>query len=253
MATLTTNLGLTKTATTDFYDIGVQNTNMDLLDGAKGDIDAAMDALETTIAGKAPTIHSHSVYGTCSTAAGTAAKTVALTSFTLVSGVMLVVKFSNAVTSSNSTLNVNSTGAKTMRYNDANLTNIDIQAGDLVTLVYDGTYWQILTINGVNTKQCTGTYVGTGTYGSDNPTTIVFDFVPKLVMICTDGGFLFSSEYPYPWNSIIWLNGCNNIKVGDGTLVSMTMSGTTLSMEGSGYAGSQLNDVDVTYRYIAFG
>lgn len=34
MATLTTNIGLTKPSTTDFYDIAVQNNNMDLIDTA---------------------------------------------------------------------------------------------------------------------------------------------------------------------------------------------------------------------------
>lgn len=45
MATLTTHLGLTKPATTDFYDITVANTNMDLLD--------------TAVNGKAASVHVH--------------------------------------------------------------------------------------------------------------------------------------------------------------------------------------------------
>ena len=33
----------------------------------------------------------------------------------------------------------------------------------------------------------TGSYVGTGTYGSDHPNSLTFDFVPKIVMIRCDG------------------------------------------------------------------
>ena len=51
-------------------------------------------------------------YGTCSTAAGTAAKTVACTGFALVTGAEITVKFTVTNTAANPTLNVNNTGAK---------------------------------------------------------------------------------------------------------------------------------------------
>ena len=64
-------------------------------------------------------------YATCSTAAGTVAKVASIvadgdstnTSFTLVQGVTVHVKFTNSNTASNPTLNINGTGAKAiMRY-----------------------------------------------------------------------------------------------------------------------------------------
>ena len=35
-------------------------------------------------------------------------------------------------------------------------------------------------------KIAAGSYVGTGTYGSSNPNSLTFDFVPKIVMLFTD-------------------------------------------------------------------
>lgn len=85
-------------------------------------------------------------YGTCATAAATAAKVVVCEEFTssdLVEGTVLYVKFTNACTyNGTSTLNVNSTGAhdiarvgttKTIRYYWS--------AGEVIAFVYDGTNW----------------------------------------------------------------------------------------------------------------
>lgn len=51
-------------------------------------------------------------YGTCSTAASTAAKVVTCADFDLVSGTTIMVKFSYANSASTPTLNVNGKGAK---------------------------------------------------------------------------------------------------------------------------------------------
>ena len=53
-------------------------------------------------------------YGTCSTAAATAAKVVSCTGFSLVTGAKIDVKFTVTNTAANPTLNVNNTGAKTI-------------------------------------------------------------------------------------------------------------------------------------------
>ena len=51
-------------------------------------------------------------YGVCSTAAGTAAKTVTVDNFVLETGAAILVKFSNKNSASNPTLSVNSSTAK---------------------------------------------------------------------------------------------------------------------------------------------
>ena len=84
-------------------------------------------------------------YTTCSTAASTAAKTAALTNFVLTTGSAVKVKFTNTNTASNPTLNVNSTGAKSiMQYGvtPAGITPPESwDDGAVVEFVYDGTNW----------------------------------------------------------------------------------------------------------------
>ena len=89
-------------------------------------------------------------YAVCSTAAGTAAKTASISNFKLVTGARVCIKFTNEHTSSTAaTLNVNSTGAKTIYYKGVTVTNGSLStnrhswnAGEMVELVYDGTYWK---------------------------------------------------------------------------------------------------------------
>lgn len=120
--------------------------------------------------GSANIIH----YGTCSTAAATAAKTVGLTGFTLVTGAIITVRFSATNSAANPTLNVNGTGAKAIRYRNAAITAGYLAANRTYTFVYDGIYYQLVgDINvDTNTTYNTGTattagltklYTGTGT------------------------------------------------------------------------------------------
>ena len=114
-------------------------------------------------------------YGTCSTAAATAAKTVALTGFTLVTGAIITVRFSATNSAANPTLNVNNTGAKAIRYRNAAITAGYLAANRTYTFVYDGAYYQLVgDINvDTNTTYNTGTattagltklYTGTGNH-----------------------------------------------------------------------------------------
>lgn len=85
-------------------------------------------------------------YGTCSVAAATAAKTVALTGFTLATGAVVIVKFTYANTVASPTLNVNSTGAKSIYINGAAMTASNgWAAGACVMFVYDGTQYHAVT------------------------------------------------------------------------------------------------------------
>lgn len=86
-------------------------------------------------------------YGVCSTAAGTKAKTVTVGSdFTLATGAQVVVKFTNANSASNPTLNVNGKGAKPIcQYGSTAVgtgaTTTGWRAGSVQTFTYDGTSW----------------------------------------------------------------------------------------------------------------
>lgn len=95
-------------------------------------------------------------YAVCNTSGSTVAKTVSITNFKLVTGVRVFIKFTYAHDSTTkATLNVNNTGAKSIRYkgygvfkgyNGGN-NSTDKQypntweAGEIVEFIYDGTEW----------------------------------------------------------------------------------------------------------------
>lgn len=86
-------------------------------------------------------------YGTCSTAAGTAAKTVTVDSdsFTLTTGACVRVKFTNSNSVASPTLNVNGTGAKAIKRYGTTAVSTSAgsswNAGSVIDLTYDGTNW----------------------------------------------------------------------------------------------------------------
>lgn len=86
-------------------------------------------------------------YATCATAATTVAKTATYTYYSLKTGGIVSVKFTYAVTSLNSTLNINSQGAKPMYFNGAKLPASMISAGDIATFIYDGTNYNLISID----------------------------------------------------------------------------------------------------------
>ena len=92
------------------------------------------------------------LYGTCSTGAGTQAKVVTCTNFDkLLTGVTIHVKFDNTNTIADPTLNVNSTGAKAIkRYGTtapSTTASTSWNAGQVVSFTYDGTYWMMNDFN----------------------------------------------------------------------------------------------------------
>lgn len=87
-------------------------------------------------------------FGTCSTSASTAAKTVSITTgtFNLEAGAKVTVKFTHANTANTPTLNVNSKGAKNIFHKGSQITsgtNKALLAGT-VEFVYDGTQWHLI-------------------------------------------------------------------------------------------------------------
>lgn len=87
-----------------------------------------------------------SFYGTCSTAAATAAKVASIPGeFKLSVGTLITIKFTNTNTASNPTLNVNGTGAKSIYYSTAIITTGSLSyagsANRVITYLYDGTKW----------------------------------------------------------------------------------------------------------------
>ena len=102
-------------------------------------------SLDKKIAG----MNSKISYVTCTTGAGTAAKTVPLSDFALTTGIRLVVKMSYANTAASATLNVNNTGAKTLYYNGNPATADNTwEDGETLDVYYDGTNYQASNVLG---------------------------------------------------------------------------------------------------------
>ena len=89
-------------------------------------------------------------YGSCSTAAGTAAKTVACAEYALQTGGEITVKFTVTNTAKNPTLNVNSTGAKPIYYRGAAISASYLAANRTYTFRYNGTQYDL--VGDVNTN-----------------------------------------------------------------------------------------------------
>lgn len=76
--------------------------------------------------------------------AGTAsAITAAVSNFALDTGVVVTLKITTT-NAADATLNVNSTGAKTLKYSNANLVASVLKVNRFYSFVYDGTYWQLI-------------------------------------------------------------------------------------------------------------
>ena len=110
------------------------------------------------------------------------------------------------------------------------------------------------------TTCASGVYVGTDTYGSDNPNTLTFDFVPKLIIIASD--VRKTGALSEVWHgAFIVPQWGHYFKVGKDFVGVMagcvSVSGCTVSWY-AGNAAEQLNDGTTgngafTYSYTAFG
>ena len=107
-------------------------------------------------------------YGTCSTPAGTAAKSASLigpSTFLLTTGALVFIKFTNANTVANPTLNVDVSGAYPIyRYGTTaagNSAAASWQAGSTVGFIYDGSAWQMIGWLNNNDNTLTSIYCST--------------------------------------------------------------------------------------------
>ena len=114
-------------------------------------------------------------FGTCSTAAATAAKTVSITdgTFSLEAGARVSVKFSNANTADTPTLNVANKGAKNIFHKGAKITtgvNKALLAG-VCDFIYDGTQWHLIgNYIDTNTTYSAATQSSAGLMSADDKT-----------------------------------------------------------------------------------
>ena len=99
-------------------------------------------------------------------------------------------------------------------------------------------------VNGVKIE--TGSYVGTGEFGSGKKNTLTFSRKPLAVIIQATDARRFA----------VLLNGCtsgNAVSVGSGDRVNVSWTDTSVSWYNSETSSIQMNDLGITYLYIAIG
>jgi hypothetical protein len=100
-------------------------------------------------------------YGTCSTDSATQTKEVILANenFMLFTGASIVILFTKANTSPTPKLNINGTGAKYIRFGGSQLIDqlyYNWPANSLVEFIYDGSYWNLMTTQNVDSASNSG-------------------------------------------------------------------------------------------------
>lgn len=184
------------------------------------------------------------LYGTCATAAATAAKVVTCADFNeLVTGVTIHVKFTYANSVANPTLNVNSTGAKDiMRYGTTKPSAsaaTSWQAGSVVSFTYDGTYWQMngwLNDNTTYTNASLGQGYGVSTTSGSSTFAVTLASYTLLV-----GGIVsvkFSNNVPANANMNINSKGVKSIYYkGSAITANIILAGDTATFiyDGTSY------------------
>ena len=101
---------------------------------------------------KADNTHTHNIasmgfgFNFCNTTTETADKTASISNYTLNLGGVVSIKFNYAVLA-NATLNINDTGAKSIYYKGSAITDDIIKAGDIATFIYDGTNYNLISLD----------------------------------------------------------------------------------------------------------
>ena len=203
-------------------------------------------------------------YGTCTTAASTVAKVGSLSSYTLSTGGIVSIKFTNAVPA-NATLNINSKGAKSIYYKGAAITANVIKAGDIATFIYSSQYhlisidrWQDDINNlqsDVNTKSTVsftrsltnGTKIGTITIngtGTDlyAPTDTDTHYTTKLKV----GASATATANAAATNGNVYLNLLDNSTIRDSHKI-IGAGATTVTSDANGVITITSTDNNTTY------
>lgn len=149
--------------------------------------------------GSANIIH----YGTCSTAAETAAKAVNCTGFVLATGARIAVRFTVTNTAANPTLNVNATGAKAIRYRNAAIAAGYLAANRTYDFIYDGTYFQLIGDIDTNTTYAVATQAKNGLLSAADKKALDYCEALRLSMI---GVPRYWRSTTLPENHV-WANG----------------------------------------------
>ena len=137
--------------------------------------------------------------GVCTTDATTAAKVATLANFLMLPNMPVSIRFTKAINCTGSTLNINNQGAKPLYIGGNALQPGIVKAGCTITVVYDGTNWNIVCIGGLEQSASPSElYVDMGL-----PSGLLW--AKKNIDITQTDGFA-ASEYQYECTFFSWGN-----------------------------------------------
>lgn len=171
-------------------------------------------------------------YGACSTEASTVNKVVNIPGFSLVGNAHVSVVFQNGITCDNATLNINSMGAKPIKYLSTDLPANMVRENTTVLMVYDGSAFNIIAgVNPSKVSKSTSTkvyFVGTPNDKSGVPGDMYYD---TGIYTDTVSGKLYAKEFSGGGSALNDLNASN---ITSGTLAKerLASSGATAGQYG---------------------
>lgn len=101
-----------------------------------------------------------------------------------------------------------------------------------------------------------GSYAGTGNYGSANANTLTFPFQPKLVLVQLQSyGAVALSDANYGhFNTLLFIRPLAEFRfVNNQYKLFLSWSGNSVSWYSPDSADKQINRINSTYSYLAFG
>lgn len=134
-----------------------------------------------------------------------------------------------------------------------NMANFNEKIADTNTYIQE----MVAAVQAAGAKIQTGSYVGTGTYGADNPCSLTFDKTPILVVVylkriyvshagATSG---VASALPYE-EAFIWVPEQTDAPIEYGQGLIFTYSSNKLQWYNEKQASYQLNNNGTIYKYI---
>lgn len=180
--------------------------------------------------------------GNYAVATGTNTYAIALApvpaSYTALIGVPIRVKFTNGMSSLSCTLNVNGLGAKPLFRTPSNTTLFysDIQASDIIELIYDGTGFQIPALSNA-ASQGAGT-ARTTVIPNTNTATTIFAAIQATIMVAFDfgSGNAFCDQIMWYQGGAITVVGAGN--VGSPGTRTYSLAASVLQMALTGAPGA---------------
>lgn len=190
-------------------------------------------------------------YGTCSTAASTAAKVVTCAGFTLVTGAKIAVKFTYGNTYNGQiTLNVNGTGAKNVydygQFYDGS-TRCAWDANETKVFIYDGTRWNLVNGDIITDASLDALETALGISSTTDRLYNILDALadrPYIKKQGTQGGWTYrvwSNGFAEAWYAT---QGSLTLQTQVGSLWANSSSASIEPPSGAGF--TSINDVSMT-------